>query len=314
MPFGGTAVLDNFNRANEGPPPSADWTNLLNGLKVVSNQCKGNAAAAHNVSLFETVHGADCEAYIEIVTKGGTNDLVDVYARGTTLVGASTDGYMVRLNPQGGTDIVGIYRVTHGVETLLGATVGQEFSNGDSLGIECIGSTIKAWRKSGGTWTELVSRTDSTYGAGGYAGLGVFGTTAVVDGFGGGTISAGITVTPAPVTVKSGSVAPTVILGSISITPNFVSVRAVMVDPTVILGSITITPNFVFVRAVTINPTVIGGEQDIPPLGQGDTNGFVIFMISNAIYHELTAVGLGAGLEEPSESNAAFWGDYLFGA
>lgn len=53
-----------------------------------------------------------------------------------------------------------------------------------------------------------------------------------------------------------------------------------------------------------------GGE--IPPLGGGDTPGLVLWMLANAYYQELTAAGLGEGLEEPTGENAATWGGIFF--
>ena len=46
MAFPTTGILDDFNRGNEGPPPSANWTTLVQGHKVVSNACTSNSTAS----------------------------------------------------------------------------------------------------------------------------------------------------------------------------------------------------------------------------------------------------------------------------
>ena len=47
MAFPNTPVLDNFNRANEGPPPSANWVGWImaaSNLIVYTNVCACNVA------------------------------------------------------------------------------------------------------------------------------------------------------------------------------------------------------------------------------------------------------------------------------
>lgn len=125
-------------------------------------------------------------------------------------------------------------------------------------------------------------------------------------------VGGGVTVTPTAATVKVVSVNPSVVLGSINITPAVAAARAVIVDPNVLLSSIIITPAFAYVRAVTVGPIVIGGGS-INPLGEGDSPGFLAFLVASAMYNELTAAGLGAGLNEPDENNSSEWETFLFG-
>ena len=48
--FARTSVLDNFNRADVGPPPSSQWSgpheSAMGVHKVTSNQCAPNTAFA----------------------------------------------------------------------------------------------------------------------------------------------------------------------------------------------------------------------------------------------------------------------------
>ncbi len=188
MAFPTTGILDNFDRANEGPPPSADWTDIQNGLKVVDNEVIGDAAATnYNWSGYETQYGPNCEAYFtltDIVTTGGEG----VFARLTTLVLATVDGYAAWYDSASG---LKLYRVDDGGFTQLGDTVAFAGANGDKIGIEIIGTTIKCYVDDGGAgWVEMDSEVEGTYTSAGYLGIRIYGSGDEGDDFGGGTIAA----------------------------------------------------------------------------------------------------------------------------
>lgn len=188
MAFPATPILDNFNRANQNPP-SSSWSavTLLGNLAVVSNQCKANAAGNCGNYYNPATYGPACEAYVTIVTKGGTGDEVDVWLRAQQPGSAFTiDGYLVAWQVAAGTDQLLIRRVDNGVATTL-TTIGQEMNNGDVLGIRGVGSTITAHVNG----VQVGSATDSTYAAAGNLLLGILNTTFVLDDFGGGTIIPG---------------------------------------------------------------------------------------------------------------------------
>lgn len=185
MPFPTTGIIDNFNRADEGPPPSSNWTDLANGLKVVSNQVDGTTDGVNwscwNVATF----GPDCEAYMTMTER--TTEGVGLTIRGTTLNVSTIDGYLMHYND--GTGKLEVNRCDNGSFTRLGAQVNWIASAGDKLGAECIGSTLKTLIHDG-SWTEKVSRSDGTYGSAGYIGWRPLKTFAS-DDFSGGTISDG---------------------------------------------------------------------------------------------------------------------------
>ena len=188
-------MLDAFNRADGGL--GASWTALYNTLAISSNQVTGPSGNI-GVSVFNTTYGADAECYIDIPTIGNTGDELDVGVRHTTQSLATDDGYNATLIIAAGTDTVAISRIDNSAFTQLGATINQNFANGDSLGIEAIGSTIKAYIKTGGTWSDISSggRSDATYGSAGYSLLAVLNTTYRVDNFSGGTVVAATTYVP----------------------------------------------------------------------------------------------------------------------
>lgn len=203
MAFGDTAtLLDDFNRSNEGPPLSADWTSITNGLKVVSNTVAGNGSGVNNIEFYDvSTFGPDVEAHIIISSKGGTNQFCSVFARMTTLASGTMDGYEARATPASGTDTIALYRIDNGTATLLDSA-SVEFASNDKLGIECIGSAIKVYHYTGGAWVERCSATDATYGAAGYVGIAQGHTTGRLDDFFAGTVGGS--------TTKSVSDTPTV--------------------------------------------------------------------------------------------------------
>lgn len=203
MAFPTTGLLDNFNRANEGPPPSTDWTTIIagKGHKVLSNECvpeTDSAGAVRFSSGWDTsTYGPDCEAYLTVIDPATWGE--GPMARLTTLAEATVDGYRYWRSSSNNTSL---YRIDNGVGTKLGAD-GPAFTiaSGDKLGIECIGSTIKGYVKDGAAaWAEQLSRTDSTYGDAGYIGLSQYPSSEYVglDDFSGGTIAAAVPFPPVP--------------------------------------------------------------------------------------------------------------------
>lgn len=190
MAFPTTSVLDNFNRTNEGPPPSASWSGpVFSGhgqLKVSSNTCIPDGAGNKNDYWNVATFGPDSEAFVTITSKGATA-WVDVFVRLASPGTTGVDGYSVEMDS--GAATVTHYRIDNGVLTALGSAISQAFSNGDALGLKIVGSTLQAYRQpSGGSWATLgTTRSDSTYTAAGNIGLHAANTSVVMDDFGGGT-------------------------------------------------------------------------------------------------------------------------------
>lgn len=194
MTFPTRGVLDDFNRANEGPPPSASWAGpAWNGsgeIKVISNQC-GADGAGYGDDYWNTSFGPDSEVYVDIPTLPAAGEEMGLLLRGKDPGAGGLDGYEVYMAQVAGAanDTVDIYRIDNEATTKLGATIVQEFAAGESLGFEAVGSNLTAYRKTGGSWASLGVRSDATYGAAGYIGVELQNTTVRVDGFGGGTVA-----------------------------------------------------------------------------------------------------------------------------
>ena len=293
MAFGATSIIDNFNRANENP--MTGWANMTtSGLQVVSNACTTSGAGL-NSSYWNTIFtGADCEAYVTIASDPASNRSMYVYVRLTDIGSGTTDGYAIKFNKLSGTDTLQLIRVDNGSETVLGANFTQELTAGNKFGIEIVGSTLTAYVNTGSGWTSLGTRTDSTYSAAGYAGLGI--ASGSLDDFGGGVLSSGITVTPSPVTAVSGSLAPTIVFGSISLSGLVCASISGKNEPEAVLGAISIIADPVVAIGEKTDPTTIQGQIVlIPNSADGLSGNFDPDIVLSSIIvtpAQSTAVGL----------------------
>jgi len=182
--FPTTGILDDFNRGNEGPPPSASWSTLDNGLEVDTNQLKGVTNGTNTSYWNVETFGADCECYYTIANAA---DEHGVLIRLKDVVGEDTlDGYLIW---QADVDEITIARLDNNVPTALGAAISQAVVSGDKLGVECVGDQISAYFDDGGAgWGSIGVRTEATYGAVGYIGAYLEDVDGRSDDFGGGTV------------------------------------------------------------------------------------------------------------------------------
>ena len=183
--FPSAGILDTFNRANTGPPPSASWTNAVEGagtgLKVVSNQLitdSGGSSGWWNVGTF----GPDSECYFDVVTLSGSMNLyLRLQQPGS---GSTVDGYLGYFD---GVSLYKIFRMDNGSLTQLGASVTDTLASGNSIGMQAIGPMIRMFKKVSGAWSVVIERSDGTYAAAGYIGLGINSALSTYDNFGGGS-------------------------------------------------------------------------------------------------------------------------------
>ena len=191
--FPQSSILDSFDRANEGPPPSSNWTDIIyqgadGGLKVVSNVVVFGTGGASMSSYWNTSFGPNYESYATIADIGSGSGVFELWTSLSGLASSATlNGYAIYFSVSAST--ITINRVDSGSLTALGGTISQTFSNGDSIGMSKVGSTITIYYKaSGGSWVSVGTRTDSTYGTG-KIGLRLESDSAEkADNFGGGTI------------------------------------------------------------------------------------------------------------------------------
>lgn len=204
--FPATGILDNFNRSNQGPPPSANWSATIadnTAGRVVSNQWKPTTNANTNDGGYWNAasYGPDQEAYVTVVNVAnnpGVGASINFFLRlnspGTTAI----TGYMITISgPQGsGPNVLTVQRIDVFPQTIqIGATSVLALANGDTIGARMVGNTINVFRKpSGGSWAQVGGNyVDSKYAAGGYIGFDTWewsnNGTWTIDDFGGGSIS-----------------------------------------------------------------------------------------------------------------------------
>lgn len=188
MAFPTNGIVDDFNRANEGPPMTG-WVNMTAGLIVSSNTCAPSGVGSRSGYFNTIVPTADCEVYITIATVPASNRNLTVYAR-LHDVGAAIDGYGLRFNKLSGTDTLQFIRIDDGVLTNLGTAISQELTTGNKFGLEIVGDTLTAYVDTGSGWAAVGNVTDATYNVAGYLGLDIGGSGAL-DNFGGGALAGG---------------------------------------------------------------------------------------------------------------------------
>lgn len=182
-------VLDNFNRANEGPPPSTNWTDSIisgdGGIQVASNTGFGNTSPGVNSAFWNvSTFGPDCEAYVTFAVDVVPLDFGGVMARVQGAGTATSDGYYAQFYETG--QQLFIKRIDNGVETVIHTVNSFNPASGDSIGLSAIGTSIELWYKVGaGAWTSKGSVTDATYGSAGHIGM-VIGDQNRLEDFGGG--------------------------------------------------------------------------------------------------------------------------------
>jgi hypothetical protein len=182
-----TPVLDNFNRANATTLGSG-WSNedatRFKDFGITSNQAK-DAATTYawdywNASQF----GPDSEAYATIAKAPTGSESVRLAVRNQP--GKTNTGYAVQVDATGHWTI---QRLNGSASGQIAAGSTQALAVGNAVMIRAVGSTIQGLLLSGGTWTVMVTATDSTYGGSGYVSMEAH--TAILDDFGGGTVGTG---------------------------------------------------------------------------------------------------------------------------
>jgi hypothetical protein len=183
-------ILDNFNRADEGPPPSASWssqilptTSTADPMKTASNFASGSSGNFCSQAWASTPTNNQ-EAYITTIT--GAANYFGVWVRASAINTSGITAYEARCRDSG-TNIF-LYRWDNDSTRVTLTSVAQTWAAGDSLGMSITGSSISVYFKSGaGAWTLVIGPfTDANYTSG-KIGMGVE-ASALLDNFGGGSI------------------------------------------------------------------------------------------------------------------------------
>lgn len=190
-----TTIISTFTGADVSPLSEGGvWSVVkLSGgtadLRLVSNAVR-NQPGQQGASCYVATYGADQEAYFTMVSKW-TTDGVGIFTLNNLQAPAATatvDGYLATSYGSSG-DIAEMYRIDNGVFTQLGSTLtGITATAGDKFFTRNLSGTLTFSQNNGTGWVTLMTRTDTTYGAG-QIGLGCDDTTTIsMDDFGGGSI------------------------------------------------------------------------------------------------------------------------------
>jgi hypothetical protein len=251
--FPTTGILDDFNRDDEGPPPSADWASVYNGHEVIGNACWGIEVLDDNVSVWDKeTFGPGVEMFL---TSNHYPRSVALYILEDGSVPG--DGYQVWFD--GFSDTVYLFRVDELVEFELDS-ISQQLAIGDKFGIAITSDGhIQAWHDDGGGWVKLMDEIDTTYQTNAW-GLTpeIYNTDGSFDDFGGGELvtggvdnlsAVGISTTPI---IGTPTIGQTHVLTSVGITA----------DPVLGIPTLTRVSNLTAVD-ITADPVV-----GTPTIGQ----------------------------------------------
>lgn len=302
MAFPTTSVIETFTGTN-GSLLDSDWTTLsgANPPRITNNQAGNNGASGAYVGAYWDVEtfGADCEAFVTIAV---ARDYVGVYAR---LNPVNDDSYQASWS---GSNLTLQLNSGGGQSQLDSATVSQV--DGQKLGIECVGSTIKVYTDTGGGWVERLSAVDTTLSGAGNIGWDLFDGSSQtrVDDFGGGTVVGGggeaQQVDPAVVASTAQIFAPTLTTGEVTVSPALVASTAQVFAPTFDPGGVTISPELVASSAQVFAPSV-GAVSTVEPDAVAATSEVFAPTVSSVFTLEPATVASGATVPAPTISVGA---------
>ena len=184
-----TNVLDDFNRADTGPPPSGSWTTSYSGGHLVASNVCAVSGVSGGASSWSTQFKANQEVYFTLSTLPVAGEGLALNLRLQTVSDYFSDNYQLDLIVVvgGSNDVLRISKSVSTVFTQLGADIalGADLATSDVVGLRAVGSTIETFRNG----ASVATRTDSDVTAAGYVGIYSGGVVSRVDDFGGGGFS-----------------------------------------------------------------------------------------------------------------------------
>jgi peptidoglycan/xylan/chitin deacetylase (PgdA/CDA1 family) len=184
---GSTAILDNFNRANENPlSGGGNWGSLSGGGAQLLNNAVASSGTGTSTSGWKTSYTGDVEARATVlISSDNAGVMTDASLNGA----GQLSGYLWQWQGANSPATFALYREDANVFTTLATFNGFLLDPGDQLALQVIGSSVQGWVYHLGSWQQVASATDTTYSTGKLA-LRVRGTTPIADDFGGGQLQA----------------------------------------------------------------------------------------------------------------------------
>jgi hypothetical protein len=183
-----TGILDDFNRTNQGPPPSSNWDIVQVGHSVYNNEAIGTEAT-DILSAWKVAAWKNLEGYMTIKSDPDLG-VFSIYILQDYKTVELADGYEVWFDTRTGYDVLHMCRVDKLKETQLGELIDiSDIQTGDSIGFRLRDGKLMAyWKQSGSSWTLLGTRYDATYSGPFYLVPETWSATSTFDDFGGGDI------------------------------------------------------------------------------------------------------------------------------
>lgn len=235
-------LLDDFNRADQGPQPSNQWLgfNITNaavggeGLVVLGNAAARKATGSFRQgSYYNVLQEENVEAWIDMGALGADSALL--FFRMTNPNSGTLNMYDLAINTGTSPHTWSFDKYVNGTGTFqLGGTALKNLAVGERALVRAVGSVLKAYHvTSGGVETLVLSIVDTSITGRGYMGLSMSTDQGFrVNNFGGGTPTdaaslieaqtARVTLTPSSADVEDTVDAAT---ASIIFTPSAVDIR-----------------------------------------------------------------------------------------
>lgn len=195
MAFPTLGILDDFNSgASQNLTARTGWgaVVLTSGDATFVTDItpiQATVTAGPGSNYYDT-SSADAEAYCKLAAFNPNNNEFFLATR-ITAVGASPTYYALDLANSGLNDFQ-IVKVVAGTRTLIGSTITQAITNGDSVGISVVGTQVTSFYKSGaGAWVQKDTVSDSSISGSGFVGgvRATFTGSVSIDDFGGGGLA-----------------------------------------------------------------------------------------------------------------------------
>ena len=180
------SATDNFNRADGAL--GANWTSPCQAGNasgtVISNQYGGSGGNDQYDGLWVVQFAADCAVEIDVVSALTGDQEIDPILRASNINSGSETAYIMVVTSNG-TNNVRMFRQNSGAYTEIssGDRATQNFAAGDGIRFRATGSSLSAWVRVSGTWTNFKTWTDSSITAGGYAGFSTYRAAVRADNF-----------------------------------------------------------------------------------------------------------------------------------
>lgn len=194
LAFPSAAILDDFNRANEGPPPSSKWTTdyygaPINGFRVSGGACYADlnySSSYWNAERF----GPDIECSFTVAD--GFTSPVSIAFIYSDIGSYVYDGYEVNFRP-GSNRLDGHAVVNGGYTTDVFDVTVSAYSVGDKLGVRLVRGRLEGWHQPvGGDWTLIASGDDATFSGMAHLAVYIDSASTAIDDFRGGNLTRSI--------------------------------------------------------------------------------------------------------------------------